>query len=648
MSLANTGDKRLRPTIRVLERAQYYACKRFMCAKQKTSNVAILGDCGRYPLYITTYKRSIKYWMKILKMPNDRLGSMDLEIEKGRVPTLSQVVKANKSRPPVSDAHVQNHFIQSQPENGLEERSEEFLAIRTDCDISFDSISPESASSIDCIETNESKEPEQSLESVPAEKSYQLYESGGERAKLDSGFSSQSEVVSISSNSTFDRPEVLVSPAKRRYRLSQEGGRKKVGSQKNGPGPGKEDSGLRLVQRQAPYIKPYPKWMNIPLREVLEQQGYYVDFNGKKHLLQVKLVPIENESETTLQKELSANTESDPDVVNEIFNEGSIDRPPDASLSLEQGRDQTSAVYPVASTQPSTNSHYNDGNIFPNPGNQAALTGIVSAPNIYGKAPDQPLDLTIEKPLDLSKKEKSSNSLQEDNSFPVQGNEEVNSFDPSHMDSASMNVRAETDITEYRSRCPSAASVYERESGDEPYDTDFISDQSQNYSEQNSVSDGNLPSLGRLTLECNSKSQNFAIQDSSVKQEIETTVSSQRTTQRRQQHIRDLIPGGQVSLQQLVELYCRYQLQKSANVPVHTSHLASVKHEVNPTQQQQLQPHVVLPQVDNAEGEQDIPTPAMPNLCSLELANTEGGIFETEQERVRNNLKKKLKQKQNM
>ncbi|XP_053374698.1 uncharacterized protein LOC128546158 [Mercenaria mercenaria] len=558
-----------------------------------------------------------------------------------KLPTLSQIIKANKSRLPVSNAHFQNHLIQSQPENGVEEGSEEFLDKNTSCSILFDSNSPESAGSIAYIEPDEYKEPEQSAENVSAKKSDQLYESGEERTQLDSGFNSQSEVVSISSNFTCGRSAIQDSPAKIRYRLSQEGGKKKVGSQKNGPG--KDDNSLRLVHRKAPY----PKWMNIPLREIIEQRGYYVDIEGKKHLVQVNLVPIENEPETTLQKGLGTNSESDPDVLNEIITDGSIDRPPDASLSLKQGHDQTSAVYPVASTQPSTNTLYNDGNIFPNSDNQAALTGMVSAPDIYGNAPDQPLDLTIVKPLDLSKKEKSNNILQEDNPIPVQGNEEVNSFEPSDMDSASMNVRAET---EYRIRCPSVASIYDRESelGDESYDTDFISDQSQNYSEQNSFSDGNLPSLSRLTLECSSKSQNFAIQDSSVKQEMENTVSSQRTTQSGQQHIRDLIASGQVSLQQLVELYCRNQLQKSANVPLHTSHLASVKHEVIPTQQQQLQPHVVLPQVDNAEGEQDIPTPAMPNLCSLELANTEGGMFETEQERVRNNLKKKLKQKQNM
>ena len=53
-----------------IKRIQYYACKRFMNVSQKASNYAVLGD--RYPLYIVTWKRVIKYWLKILRMPIDR------------------------------------------------------------------------------------------------------------------------------------------------------------------------------------------------------------------------------------------------------------------------------------------------------------------------------------------------------------------------------------------------------------------------------------------------------------------------------------------------------------------------------------------------------------------------------------------------
>ena len=57
----------------ILEQVHYYACKRFMCVGIKSCNSAVVGDCGRYPLYIETMKRCIKYWIRILKMPDSRL-----------------------------------------------------------------------------------------------------------------------------------------------------------------------------------------------------------------------------------------------------------------------------------------------------------------------------------------------------------------------------------------------------------------------------------------------------------------------------------------------------------------------------------------------------------------------------------------------
>ena len=39
---------------------------------KKSINAAVLGDCGRYQMFITTAKRVIKYWCKILKMDDQR------------------------------------------------------------------------------------------------------------------------------------------------------------------------------------------------------------------------------------------------------------------------------------------------------------------------------------------------------------------------------------------------------------------------------------------------------------------------------------------------------------------------------------------------------------------------------------------------
>lgn len=43
-----------------------------ICVWAKNINAAVLGDCGRFPMYINAAKRSIKYWCKILNMGDDR------------------------------------------------------------------------------------------------------------------------------------------------------------------------------------------------------------------------------------------------------------------------------------------------------------------------------------------------------------------------------------------------------------------------------------------------------------------------------------------------------------------------------------------------------------------------------------------------
>ena len=44
-----------------------------MCVSKRTTNAAVLRDCGRHPMNILTAKRVIKYWCKILELPDDRL-----------------------------------------------------------------------------------------------------------------------------------------------------------------------------------------------------------------------------------------------------------------------------------------------------------------------------------------------------------------------------------------------------------------------------------------------------------------------------------------------------------------------------------------------------------------------------------------------
>ena len=54
------------------EQVQMYACKRVLGANQNACNDAILADLGRFPMFIYSARRSIKFWLRILSLPNDR------------------------------------------------------------------------------------------------------------------------------------------------------------------------------------------------------------------------------------------------------------------------------------------------------------------------------------------------------------------------------------------------------------------------------------------------------------------------------------------------------------------------------------------------------------------------------------------------
>ena len=55
-----------------VENVHYYACKRYVCVRLNSSNDAILGEGGRFSLYIQYYKSCINFWLKNLKMSEDR------------------------------------------------------------------------------------------------------------------------------------------------------------------------------------------------------------------------------------------------------------------------------------------------------------------------------------------------------------------------------------------------------------------------------------------------------------------------------------------------------------------------------------------------------------------------------------------------
>ena len=55
-----------------IENIQLYACKRLLGVNLWSCNDAILGDLGRFPMYIFSVKRCLSYWLRLLKLPDTR------------------------------------------------------------------------------------------------------------------------------------------------------------------------------------------------------------------------------------------------------------------------------------------------------------------------------------------------------------------------------------------------------------------------------------------------------------------------------------------------------------------------------------------------------------------------------------------------
>ena len=58
---------------RIIERIHLLAIKRLLNVSPKTPSSLVYGETGRYPLYICTYTRCIKYRLNILRMQEDRI-----------------------------------------------------------------------------------------------------------------------------------------------------------------------------------------------------------------------------------------------------------------------------------------------------------------------------------------------------------------------------------------------------------------------------------------------------------------------------------------------------------------------------------------------------------------------------------------------
>jgi hypothetical protein len=57
----------------IIESAHTFACKRLLGLSDKTPNHLVYGDTGRYPLYIDSCIASVRYWLKLENMSNDRI-----------------------------------------------------------------------------------------------------------------------------------------------------------------------------------------------------------------------------------------------------------------------------------------------------------------------------------------------------------------------------------------------------------------------------------------------------------------------------------------------------------------------------------------------------------------------------------------------
>ena len=65
-----------------IERVHMKFCKWVLGVSHTTSNMAVLSECGRYPLYIEYFTNFVKYWLKTLSKNENRLVRLGLEMSK--------------------------------------------------------------------------------------------------------------------------------------------------------------------------------------------------------------------------------------------------------------------------------------------------------------------------------------------------------------------------------------------------------------------------------------------------------------------------------------------------------------------------------------------------------------------------------------
>ena len=57
---------------KTIEKVHIKFCKRFVGLHQNTADFFALSECGRYPISVTYMSKCVKFWAKLLQMPNYR------------------------------------------------------------------------------------------------------------------------------------------------------------------------------------------------------------------------------------------------------------------------------------------------------------------------------------------------------------------------------------------------------------------------------------------------------------------------------------------------------------------------------------------------------------------------------------------------
>ena len=66
-----------------VERVHTFACKRYLNVPLKVPNKFVYGETGRYPLYVNSVVRCIRYWLRILKSCSSSKASIHYAIQHG-------------------------------------------------------------------------------------------------------------------------------------------------------------------------------------------------------------------------------------------------------------------------------------------------------------------------------------------------------------------------------------------------------------------------------------------------------------------------------------------------------------------------------------------------------------------------------------